>query len=236
MTHPVLARMRDSDPRVRKQACREAADDPSAVLLVDALDEALADPDAGVRQAASDALARLAPDHGIVSEVLRRALHGDDRRRRWAAAFAKARLAPPDPGLLPVLVDALAAPEPDVRWAAARILVDLGRLHREALPVALGLARGDPNPVVRRMALFCLRELAPEEPATLEVLLEASRDHDPRLRRAALSSIAALETPPAAIVERLTRLRESDPDRVVRRLAETALALGSDQNIKASSE
>ena len=236
MTHPVLARMRDPDPRVRKQACRAAADDPSAVLLVNALEDALADPDVGVRHAASAALARLAPDHEVVSDVLRRALHDDDPRRRWTAAFTKARLAPPDPGLLPALVDALSAPEADVRWAAARILVDLGRLHREALPVALDLARGDPNPRVRRMALFCLRELAPEEPATLDVLLEASRDRDPKLRRAALSSMGALEAPPAAITERLAQLLESDPDPEVRRLAGTALALGSDQNSKASSE
>jgi HEAT repeat protein len=225
LTHPVVARLRDPDPAVRREACRAAADDPSAVLLVDALGEALADRDGGVWRAASEALAKLAPHHEVVAELLRRALHGGDPRMRWGAAFTKARLAPPEPGLLPALVEALASRESDVQWAAARILVDLGRLHHQALPVAVGLARTDPNPDVRRMALFCLRELAPDEPATVDALLEASRDADRQVRRAALASMAALQAPPQEIAERLTQVLEDDPDPAARRLAAAALAV-----------
>ena len=236
MTHPVISRLRDPDPAVRRQACRAAAGDPSAVLLVDALGEALGDPDPGVCHTASEALAELAPDHEVVTELLRRALHGDDARRRWGAAFTKARMAPPEPGLLPALVDALASPESGIRWAAARIVVDLGRLHPEALPVAAGLARTDPNPVVRRMALFCLRALAPEEPVTVDALLAASQDADPQLRQAALASMAALRAAPPQIAERLTQVLDADPDPAARRLAAAALAVARSQKINASSE
>ncbi len=236
MTHPVIARLRDPDPAVRREACRAAPEDPSAVLLVDALGDALADPDGRVCRAASEALAKLAPDHEVVAELLRRALHGDDPRLRWGAAFTKARLAPPEPALLPALVDALASSESDVRWAAARILVDLGRLHNEALPVAVGLARTDPNPVVRRMALFCLRELAPEETVTVDALLQASQDSDRQVRRAALASMAALRAPPRKIAERLTQVLDDDPDPAARRLAAAALAVARGQKISESSE
>ncbi len=200
-------------------------DDPSAVLLVDALGKALADRNGSVWRAAAAALAKLAPHHEAVAELLRRALHGGDPRLRWGAAFTKARLAPPEPGLLPTLVEALASQESDVRWAAARILVDLGRLHREALPVAVGLARTDPNPEVRRMALFCLRELAPEEPVTVDALLDASQDADRQVRRAALASMAALRAPSPEIAARLAQVLEDDPDPAARRLAAAALAV-----------
>ena len=75
----------------------------------------------------------------------------------------------------------------------ARIFVDLGRLHGEAYPLAIGLARSDPNPVVRRMAVFCLGKLAPHDDTTADALLDASRDQDRDVRRAALIAIAGLE-------------------------------------------
>jgi HEAT repeat protein len=241
LTHPVLTRLRDPDASIRREACRAAAEDPSAVLLVDALSEALADTDPAVRRTASEALTRLAPVHDAVREALRRALHSPEPRLRWGAAFTTARLAPPEPGLLPALVDALAAAEADIRWAAARILVDLGRLHPEAQPVAAALARTDPNPRVRRMALLCLQKLAPDDPVTVDVLLEASHDSDRRLRQAALASLAALATPPARVEERrveerLARALDGDPDPATRRLAASALAVAQRQKISASSE
>lgn len=226
MTHPVVARLRDPDPAVRREACRAAADDPSAVLLIDDLGVALADSNSSVWRAASDALAKLAPDHREVAELLRRGLRGDDPRLRFGAALTKARLAPPEPGLLPALVEALASNDPDVRWTAARILVDLGRLHQEALPVAVALARTDPSPEVRRMALFCLRELAPDDPVTVDTLLESSRDADLLVRRAALTSMAGLQAPPPKIAERLAQAVEAEPDAATRRLAAAALAVG----------
>lgn len=224
MSHPLLDRLRDPDRRVRAEACRSVPEDPSAVLLLDALGDALADPDRAVGRAASDALVGLADRHPEVHDVLRRALHGDDPGQRFRAAYAKSRLGPPEPGLLPAVVEAFAARDPDVRWAAARLFVDLGRLHGQVLPVALGLARTAEPSQVRQTALFCLRELAPDDPAAADVFVEASRDPDPGVRRAALTSMAALLSPEPGVSKRLLAILEDESDPATQRLA--AIALG----------
>jgi HEAT repeat protein len=100
----------------------------------------------------------------------------------------------------------------------------MGRAHGEVLRVLLNLA-GEASPRVRRMALGGLRELAPDEPAVARTLLAASRDSDLGVRRAALTALAALEAPPAAVRERLVETAASDPDAATRRLAEVALGV-----------
>lgn len=223
MSHPVLERLRHPDPAERRAACREAPDDPSAVLLLEGLAEALGDADRSVMRAASDALVAAGRGQPETESLLRRALRGDSPRRRWGAAFTFARLAPPDPGLLPAVVEAMDAPDGDIRWAAARLLVDMGRLHPEILRVAVGLAREGETPALRRMALFCLRELAPDDPHAAAALLEASLDADPSLRRAAVTALAALLDPPPEVTARLRQALADARDPVVRRLAAVAL-------------
>jgi hypothetical protein len=188
---------------VRRRACLAIADDPAGALLCEALQASLDDSDRSVARAASDALVRLRARVPDLEAQLRERLRARAAAARWATAYTLARLAPPDPGLLPAIVEAMAAPESDVRWAAARLLVDLGRLHPEVLRVVIGLARAADQVSVRRMAVFALRELAPDEPLVAEAVLEASRDRDVELRRAALSSLAKLIAPPRAVLERL---------------------------------
>jgi HEAT repeat protein len=73
------------------------------------------------------------------------------------------------------------------------------------------------------MATFCLRELAPDQPAAAQALLEASRDTDTQLRRAALTAMAGLLDPPPMVTARLVEALD-DADLVSAGLA--ALALG----------
>jgi hypothetical protein len=223
VSHPLLARLRDPDPDARRAACREAPDDPSAVLLVDALCAALADPQKPVARAASEALARIGARHGGVQAALSAALRGGEPRARLYAALAIARLEPPPIKLLPALIDALALADGDLRFAAARLLVDLGRLQPEVLALLLSLVAARERPEVRRMAAFALRELAPDREETARALLEASRDGDPALRRAALASLAALWEPGAAVLARLCEALDGDPDAAARALAAAAL-------------
>ena len=224
MTHPLVARLTSPDPNERRAACVAAADDPSGVLLADALADALGDPVKAVVRAASDALVAIGRSRGGVEEALRRALHGDDPGRRFGAAFTAARLDPPGPRLLPALVEALASPDGDVRWAAARLLVEAGRVHGEVLPLLLGLARGAESPAVRRMASFALRELAPDRPEAADVLVAAASDADVHVRRAATTALASLLDPPRRVAAHLLRALEHDPDAATRRLAALALA------------
>jgi HEAT repeat protein len=224
VTHPLVQRLASPDPVERRAACLAAAEDPAGVLLAEALAGVLGDPVMGVVRAASDALVAIARRAGGVDETLRRALHGDQPLLRWGAAFTVARLEPPGPRLLPALVEALASPDGDVRWAAVRLLVEAGRLHGEVLPLLVGLARGGENAVVRRMATFALRELAPDRPEAAEVLLAGARDGDLHVRRAATTAMASLLDPPRSIAAHLLAALRDDPDAATRRLA--ALALG----------
>jgi HEAT repeat protein len=215
--------MRSEDASERRAACRAAADDPSSVLLVDFLCEALGDPDHGVASAAVDALAEIGRRDASVRRALDRALRGDDARRRWGAALTYARLEPPPVKLLPVLVEAIGAPDRHVRWAAAKLVVDLGRLHPEALPVLLDCSANDPRRDARRMAVHALRELAPDLPETAQALLVAARDADVGLRRASLTALASLPEPPAEALERLIEVLGGDDDGASRLIAATAL-------------
>ncbi len=224
MSHSVIERLRSNDPAERRAACRAAVDDPSVALLLPGLGEALGDPEKSVVREASNALVAMGRDVPETHSVLREALRSGDPRRRWGAAFTSARLAPPDPSLLPALVEAMGSPDGDVRWAAAKILVEMGRLHPEVLGVTIGLVRAAEQPVVRRMATFCLRELAPDDPRAAAALVSASRDRDVHLKRAACMALGVVLDPPPVVPERLLQALTDDPDPVTRRLA--ALALG----------
>lgn len=228
MSHPLADALRSPDPAVRAAACRSAPDDPSAILLADAIGDVLADPVRAVARAAGDALVVLAGRDVAVVDLLRRALRSEDPLRRIGAAFALARLTPPGPPLLRTLVEALGHRDGDVRWTAARLLVEVGRLHPEVLALLLELTRTDERPRVRRMAAFALRELAPDHPETARALVDASQDDEVHVRRAALTAMAALVTPPAFVATRLVRVLMGDPDAASRRIATVALgALGA---------
>ena len=224
VSHPILVQLASADAAVRRAGCLAAASDPAATLLTEALCEALGDRVRLVSRAASDALVEIGHKHGDVDPGLRAALHGDEPVRRFGAAYTLARISPPSPRLLPALVEALASADGDVRWAATRILVETGRMHGEVFPLLTGLVRGSESAMVRRMATFALRELAPERPEATSAILAAASDRDLHVRRAALTALASLIAPPASVGAHLLHTLAHDADASSRRLA--ALALG----------
>jgi HEAT repeat protein len=224
VSHPIVERLRSAIPEVRVSACRDAVEDPSAIVLIDALGEALGDPIEAVAVAASDALSRLAGEIDGVEAVVHRALRSDDASRRWHAALTSARIEPPTPRLLPAIVEALANREGDVRWRAARMLVDAGRVNPEVLPLVVGLVTGGESAEARRMAMHCVRELGPERPESTRVLLEGTRDSDPLVRGAALTSIAGLTDPTREVFDRLAEIIADPSDPANRKLAAHSLS------------
>lgn len=224
MTHPVLTALRAESPAARRAACAAAVEDPSAVLLVDALCEALGDRDASVGRAACRALASLGAHRDAVRTALSAALRGERAEQRMRAALAHAHLEPPPIKLLPPLVEALGFAEGEERWQVTRALVELGRLHGEVFPVLATLVETGDSPRVRRMALLALRALAPDRAESAQAILEASRSPDLALRRVALSACAGLVAPPEGIPARLVEALRSDPDPACRRCAAAALA------------
>jgi HEAT repeat protein len=223
VSHPIVERLRGATPDERISACRDAVEDPAAIVLIDALGEALGDPDESVAAAASEALSRLAREVDGVEAVVHRALRSDDASRRWHAALTSVRIEPPTPRLLPAIVEALASRRGDVRWLAARMFVDAGRVNPEVLPLAVGLVTGGETAELRRMATHCLRELGPERPESTRALLEGTRDSDRLVRRAALTSLAGLTDPTREVFERLAEAIADPSDSANRRAAAHAL-------------
>ena len=222
MTHPIAAALRSAAAEQRCAACAAAAEDPSAVLLVDPLVAALADRDARVVRAAASALERIGRQHEAVLVALRPALRSEDPRQRFEAAWTWARLEPPPIKLLPAVVSALEDLAGDARTRAARLLVELTRLHGEVAPVVRSLVAADQPARVRAIGLTAMREIAPDSDAARRAHLAASRDPDPGLARIALTGLAGL-APAREIWERIAEVLAHHADPACRRIAATAV-------------
>ncbi len=223
MLHPVLAQLQSRDATQRAAACRAAEQDPSAVLLVDALIQALNDSNTAVCRAAARSLSALQQSVPEVARHLRAALRSDATRLRVFAASALLEIEPPSPALLPALVAGLADGDGHVRWSAAHMLVEAGRLLPEVEPLLRGLAQSDTAPDTRGMACACLAELAPDSPRTAASVLHLLGEESARLRRAGLTAAARLHHPSAALRARLQELAENDQAAICRRLAAAIL-------------
>jgi HEAT repeat protein len=233
VTHPIVAALRSAAAGERLAACAAAADDPSAVLLVDPLVAALGDRDARVVRAATRALERIGREHESVLVALRPALRSENPHQRLEAAWTWARLEPPPIKLLPAIVSALGDLEGDARWRAARLLVELARMHGEVAPVVRTLVASDQPARVRRIGLAALRELEPESELTRAAHLAASRDGDVGLARLALLGLSGLPMPTNEIWQRFAEVAASHADPACRQIAARALERrsGEDQVI-----
>jgi HEAT repeats len=223
VTHPVVALLRSAAAEDRIAACASAADDPSAVLLVDPLVDALGDRDARVVRAATRALERIGRDHQTVLTALRPALRSEDPRHRLEAAWTWARLEPPPIKLLPAIVSTLPALDGDARWRAARLLVELARMHGEVAPVVRNLVAATEPARVRAIGLAALRELEPGSETTRGAHLAASRDADADLARRALLGLAGLADPTDEIRQRFAEVAAAHADPACRAIAARAL-------------
>jgi hypothetical protein len=134
------------------------------------------------------ALASAARIDPRVRDELRAGLASDDQHARFACAFslALAGASAHEPRLLNALCDALDAADSDRRWAAAAALARLGGNPRARARLARLVRAGTPR--ARRMALYCLRELA--GPHDCRLGADAARDGDTQVRLAALAMIA----------------------------------------------
>jgi HEAT repeat protein len=192
--------------------------------LAAALVEMLASPSRGEQRAAAEVVAALASRHAPLAAALDAALDDPRQRLRWGAAFTLGRAsAAPPRRLWPAVREAMALEDGDQRWAAAELATRLAR-EDEAVAAAMREAARDPSALLRRMALYGLRDLAP--PDLGRTALAALDDPDATVRLAAL---AALVGSPAAPEERaraaavVTGRLAADPDAGVRRAAAATL-------------
>jgi len=174
------------------------------------------------RRACDEATAAVRSDPEL-RDAVRQLLRRPEPRARFGAAFTLFRAEGPSLALLSPLLESLELPDGDQRWEAAQMLVTLGRLQGEVFPVLAHTTREATSPVRRRMALYALRELAPEHVETERALLAAVDDVEPEVRRAGLSSLAKLHEPGAACFDKVRAVLEGDPDPRMQRIAAVLL-------------
>jgi HEAT repeat protein/lysophospholipase L1-like esterase len=177
--------------------------------------EALASPEAAVREAAAWAIGRRPGEaDGPVVAGLVRAL-GDEREAvRMEAARALGRLgAAARPAALPALLVALDDPRQHVRWAAARALFAIGpRAPDDVAALADRLSHADPY--VRGFAAFTLGEMGEGARAAVPDLVAALEAEDGYGRGGASTALAKMGSAAAPAVPSLLRALDSpDPDR-----------------------
>lgn len=175
-----------------------------------------------VQRGAAEQLIRFARTQPALVHALLQALSDPDPRVRWTAAFTLSHIDLPAPSPLPVLTENLGHEESDLRWAAATAVLRLAARHPSVIEEMLRLARGG-NAVQRRMALYCLRDLAQTGPAARAVYLACLEDPDPMVRLGSLSCLGKLRPAAAEVQEKLLQVFEADPDPGVRRAAAVTL-------------
>jgi len=164
-----------------------------------------------VQRRAAEALADLEAAGVAVRAALEARLAGTAFAHRWGAAYALARLGTPPADVLPVLVEAMGSDDGDLRWAAARIAVE--QLPSPALTTRLLEATADPRSELRKMALYCLRDLAVRSPECEARCRAALEDDAVGVRLAGMSALARLGADRVASAQAVLPLLD-DPEPV----------------------
>jgi len=174
-----------------------------------------------VQRPAAERLATAARDDATVRGAVAARLASADPRERWGAAYALAQVEVAPRDAMPALLEALASPDGDLRWASARILVRAIR-HEPALAALVPPLVDAPSSLQRKMALYCLRDLAGAVPVDGSGIATALADVDPAVRIAAMAAALAALPRTAEVAERLAALLDDD-EAGVRRVAAVTL-------------
>jgi HEAT repeat protein len=155
-------------------------DDAHVAELIADLDH----PDKPKIRAAVDALIARAADSPELRDLLERRLGEPDHRNYWPVAYVLGNLPNPCPAVTVGLLEALDHREPDIRWAISLLLARIAKDNVELVAALIRLcASGTDNQ--KRMALYCLRDLALSDHASAAAMVDALRDLDASVRVAA---------------------------------------------------
>lgn len=191
---------------IAEMAARDAADPRELEALVASLGDAAK----AVQRPAAEACRSLAARGVAVQPLLFAALGTEDARLRFGAAYALGRLGAPPASTLPALLDALALDDGDIRWAAAETICRVEPRSATVAALLLLLQRG--NPPQRKMALYCLRDIATPDDAVDVAALTALDDPDLSVRLAAMTTLARLAHDRPRVAEKLLHaLSAADP-------------------------
>lgn len=172
---------------------------------------------------AADAISPLVGSTPRIAAALRAALASPRQRLRWGAAYTLGQSGDMTPAMWPAVVEALARDDGDQRWAAAELACKLARTSGEVL-ASLREAVAAESPLLRKMALYCLRDLM--DAALTRLARNALGDRDPGVRLAALSAITRVpesDSLRVELAEEVAALLARDANPGVRRAAAVAL-------------
>jgi len=140
--------------------------------------------DKPIIRAAVDALIPLATESFELREILDSRLVETGHKNYWPVAYILGHLRQPSGACITKLLDTLDHREPDIRWAMALLLLRIAKDESAVVNLLIELcATGTANQ--KRMALYCVRDLALSDSVSLAALLMALRDADPTVRVAA---------------------------------------------------
>jgi thioredoxin-like negative regulator of GroEL len=174
-------------------------------------------------RAAVDALIPLATESLELREILDRRLTASGYKNYWPVAYILGHLSQPSGACIANLLDTLDHREPDIRWAMALLLQHIAKEEGSVIKLLIELcSTGTANQ--KRMALYCIRDLALSDSVTLSTLLLALRDEDPTVRVAAAICLKLRADLDDSGKKILLEVYTSDADPKVRHTVAIALA------------
>ncbi len=157
--------------------------DRLAALIAD-----LDHPDKPTIRGAVDQLMGLARESAQVRTTLDHRLDEPGHRNYWPVAYVLGHLPQPSGRAIRNLLDTLDHREPDIRWACSLLLTKIAQREAEVIELLIELCQnGTVNQ--KRMALYCLRDLALNDPTSLQAMLNSLLDSDTTVRVAAVTSL-----------------------------------------------
>ncbi len=145
-------------------------------------------------------------------------------RQRWGAAYALSLCEAPALEATAVLFECLGSSDGDVRWAARDILLRL-QAALDLAPLLLEVAHSG-SPAQRKMAAYCLRDLATRASGGEAAMLRLLHDPDSGVRIAAMACLERIATDRAATADAVARLVHDDEPGVRRAAAATLGSIG----------
>jgi len=225
----VAAELASNDPSRQLAAIDSILSAPGIKLggaALEALIACIGSERKSIQRRAIDALAALAGGDSRVITSLKRTMSADNRRARWGAAYALAQIGDDSLAIdaADALCEALGDDDGDIRWAASVLMARLGRRYPDEIRARMLSIAASGNANARKMALYCIRDLAFAGADLVAVLENAVRDENVHIRLAALSVLAKLDDPSGRSAAITLGCLESDSDAGVRRAA--AIAMG----------
>ncbi len=186
---PLLARLGDSDPKVRLEAARGMASiRGSSPKLIEALAVASTNADVEVREIAMEALGDKGENNGAALAALEKALDDPEVSVRLKAALAIHRIAPQNTAYRTVLLDSL-------RAGHGTVFLEIGRMGKDAawaVPTLVAKLT-DRRPSIRALAARTLGEIGAAGAEVDMALRRAQHDQVPAVRNAAEQSLQRLQ-------------------------------------------